>query len=90
MDITIDTTHPLNDTDRAVLQALLQGQTTPTPASQAPAVGPRPNSAEAIATLVAAGPRKSDGTIAAARRPVADQPGVSFTESTPGDDQDAS
>lgn len=88
MDITIDTTHPLNDRDRAILQALLAATpSAPTPASaagghQAPAH--RSNSAEGIMSAVAgaASPRKTDGAITSARLPVAAQPGVSFTEST--------
>jgi hypothetical protein len=83
--LTIDTTVPLNDTDRALLRVLLDGpSSTPAPAHR-PAAGPRPNSAEALGTLVAAaagaGPRRPDDTVAAARMPVAQQPGVTFTES---------
>lgn len=95
MDITIDTTHPLNDRDRAMLHALL-GVAPATPVTiPAPAVhshdGPRPNSAEGIMAAVAgaASPRKPDAAITAARLPVADQPGVSFTESTAEDESTA-
>jgi hypothetical protein len=81
--LTIDTTHPLNPTDRALLRALLDAQgASPTPA-HAPALPvPRLSSAEAVMAAVAGSVRKPDGAIAAARLPVADQPGVSFTEST--------
>jgi hypothetical protein len=88
--LTIDTTHPLNSTDRAVLRALLDGQGPPQGAAHAPAAaGPRPNSAEAVMAAVAGSPRKPDGAIASARLPVASQPGVSFTESTAEDDPHA-
>ena len=81
--LTIDTTHPLNATDRAVLRALLDGQGAPSAPSHAPGhPAPRLNSAEAVMAAVAGSARKPDSAIAAARRPVADQPGVSFTEST--------
>lgn len=83
MILTIDTTHPLNPTDRAVLRALLDGQGPPQGAAHAPAAaGPRLHSAEAVMAAVAGSPRKPDGAIASARLPVASQPGVSFTEST--------
>ena len=88
--LTIDTTHPLNPTDRAVLQALLDGHgQAPAPAHAPAHAGPRPNSAEGIMAAIAGSPRKPDGAIAAARLPVASQPGVSFTESTAEDDPHA-
>jgi hypothetical protein len=80
--LTIDTTHPLNATDRAVLRALLDGPPQPAPAHQPPAAGPRHTSAEGIMAAVTGSARKPDGAITAARLPVADQPGVTFTEST--------
>jgi hypothetical protein len=93
MDITIDTTHPLNDRDRAILRALLDGTQTTAPAPAAPAAHQparqRPNSAEAIAGLVAPSPRKPDGAIASAKLPVASQPGMTITESTSEDDDPA-
>lgn len=89
MILTIDTTHPLNPTDRALLRALLDGQGAPPAPVPAPAhPGPRPNSAEAVMAAVTAS-RKPESVIASARLPVASQPGVSFTESTAGDDPHA-
>lgn len=83
MILTIDTTHPLNATDRAVLRALLDGQGALPGAGHAPAAAVhRPNSAEAVMAAVAGSARRPDGAIASARLPVANQPGVSFTEST--------
>lgn len=82
--LTIDTTHPLNDTDRAVLRALLEG-TTPPPAHGTGV--PRRGAADAVAAMSA--PRPAPGTGAAARLPVAAQPGISVTESTSSDDQPA-
>lgn len=87
MDITIDTTHPLNDRDRAILRALLDGE-KPSPAAPQVTVnnGPRPNSAAAIAgNITGALPRRGDSQAASARGPVATQPGVRVTESTTDD-----
>lgn len=85
--LTIDTTHPLNETDRAVLRALLEGPAAPAPMHQPADAGRRHTStAESIMAAVANSARKPDGAIAAARLPVASQPGVSFTESTAEDD----
>lgn len=87
MDITIDTTHPLNDRDRAILRALLDG--TPGPVTGPVTVnvanpttppGQRPNTAAALAAAVT---REAAGGNTAARRAVAQQPGVTLTESTP-------
>jgi len=86
--ITIDTTHALNDADRALLRALLDGA-PPGPAARSAAGVPRPNSAAALAGAVAAAPGRGAGVGASARRPVADQPGVSFTESTTEEDPHA-
>lgn len=84
MILTIDTTHPLNDADRAVLAALLGGTPAPAPVP-AVAHGPRPNSAAAIAAGIGAGmpnaAGRPAGIPASARGPVASQPGVTFTES---------
>lgn len=88
MIITIDTTHALNDADRALLRALLDGA-PPGPAHRPAAGTPRPNSAAALAGVVAAAPGRGAGVGASARRPVADQPGVSFTESTSEEDPHA-
>lgn len=88
MIITIDTTHTLNDADRALLRALLD-DAPPAPAHR-PAPGtPRPNSAAALAGAIATGPARGAGPGAAARGPVANQPGVSFTESTSEEDPHA-
>lgn len=84
MILTIDTTHPLNDADRALLAALLGG--TPAPA-RVPATPhtPRPNSAAAAVAAIGAGmpnaAGRPAGIPASARGPVASQPGVTFTES---------
>jgi hypothetical protein len=84
MDITIDTTHPLNDTDRAVLTALLGDAPAPVRALAAPHT-PRPNSAAAAVAAIGAGmpnaAGRPTGVPASARGPVASQPGVSLTES---------
>lgn len=84
MDITIDTTHPLNDTDRAVLRALLAGTTTtPQPAHGTPGT---PRRAADLGAVIAAGQSPATAAqLAAARGPVASQPGVTFTESTSED-----
>lgn len=84
MILTIDTTQPLNDVDRAVLRALIGVDQAPahTPGHAPPAT--RPNSAEGIAGLVtgAAGiPRRTDAGALAVRGPVSSQPGVTLTES---------
>lgn len=84
--LTIDTTHPLNETDRAVLRALLDGQPALAAGHQPADTGRRHTSTESIMAAVAGSVRKPDGAIAAARLPVASQPGVSFTESTAEDD----
>lgn len=92
MDITIDTTHPLNDRDRAILRALLDGEPPASPpATQVNQVitGPRPGSAAAIARAIADPSRKPGSVIASAKRPVASQPGVSLTESTTEQDPHA-
>lgn len=84
MDITIDTTHPLNDTDRAVLRALLaDAPTTPAPAHGTPGT-PRRATDLAGAVIASAG-RPGTSPLAAAKGPVASQPGVRFTESTSED-----
>lgn len=92
MNITIDTTHPLNDRDRAILRALLDATpalaATASPRADA-APGPRPGSAAAIASAIADPSRKPDSVIASAKRPVASQPGVSLTESTTEQDPHA-
>lgn len=90
MILTIDTTHPLNSTDRAVLRALLDGHAPPPAPVPSPAhAGLRPNSAEGVMAAIAGSPRKPDSAIASARLPVASQPGVSFTESTTEEDPHA-
>jgi hypothetical protein len=82
--LTIDTTHPLNDADRAVLAALLADTPAPIRVPAAPH-GPRPNSAAAAVAAIGAGmpnaAGRPSGIPASARGPVASQPGVSFTES---------
>ena len=89
MILTIDTTHPLNDTDRAVLRSLLD-RDAPTAGHQP---GPRPNSAAAVAAGIGAGMPtangRTSGVPASARLAVAAQPGVSFTESTAEEDPNA-
>ena len=93
MILTIDTTHPLNDTDRAVLRSLLE-RDAPTTGHHQGQSGPRPNSAAAIAAGIGAGmpnaTGRTSGIPASARLPVAAQPGVSFTESTAEEDPHAS
>ena len=83
MILTIDTTHPLNDADRALLTALLGG--TPAPARVPAPHTPRPNSAAAAVAAIGAGmphaAGRPSGMPASARGPVASQPGVTFTES---------
>lgn len=75
MMISIDTTDPLNDVDRAVLRALL-GDRTP-----APHQTPR-SSAEAIQEQVFGAAGVRNGARSSARLPVTQQPGVTATEST--------
>lgn len=87
MILTIDTTHPLNETDRAVLRALLEGPAAIAAGHQQPDTARRHTSTESIMAAVAGSARKPDAGIASARLPVANQPGVSFTESTAEDDQ---
>lgn len=84
MILTIDTTHPLSDADRAVLSALIEyrpGPDRPTAGQH----GPRPNSAAAAVAAIGAGmpnaAGRPSGVPASARGPVASQPGVTFTES---------
>jgi hypothetical protein len=84
--LTIDTTQPLNDTDRAVLRALLDGTTS----GHAPSPAQRGRSAADLGAAVVANAGRGAGPAASARLAVAAQPGVSFVESTPGDDPDAS
>jgi hypothetical protein len=90
--LTIDTTHPLNDTDRAVLRSLLE-RDAPTAGHQPSHTGPRPNSAAAVAAGIGAGmptaTGRQTGVPASARLAVAAQPGVSFTESTAEEDPNA-
>lgn len=81
--ITIDTTHALNDADRALLRTLLDGA-PPAPVHRPASGMPRPNSAAAIASAI-----RAPGVGASARGPVANQPGVSFTESTSEEDPHA-
>lgn len=78
--LTIDTTHPLNDRDRALLAALLGDQGPSAGHRPAPAM-PRAGSAAAAAAAIGAAPPARAGLPASARLPVATQPGVSFTES---------
>ncbi len=84
MILTIDTTHPLNDADRAVLAALIEYRPG---ADRPPATPhtPRPNSAAAAVAAIGAGmpnaAGRPAGIPASARGPVAQQPGVTFTES---------
>lgn len=76
MMISIDTTDPLNDVDRAVLRALLRLDRPP-----APHQTPR-SSAEAIQEHVFAASGARNGARSSARLPVTQQPGVTATEST--------
>lgn len=85
MILTIDTTQPINDTDRTLLRALLDG----TGHGHAPAPTPRGRPAADLGAAVAATAGRGAGTGASARLPVAAQPGVTFTESTAEADPDA-
>lgn len=89
MILTIDTTHALNDTDRALLRALLDGVTTTTGHGHTPPAVPRGRSAADIGAAVVATAGRGAGVAASARGPVASQPGVSFTESTSEDEDPA-
>lgn len=95
MDITIDTTHPLNDRDRAMLRALLQTDPAAPTAPPAPAVAARTGHSPAdlgSATRLAAEigrAARAPGQAADAKRPVSEQPGVSLTESTREDSDSA-
>lgn len=89
MILTIDTTQPLNDVDRALLRVLIGGAPAP---AHAPA-GARPNSADGITGLVAAaagGARRTDAGALSIRGPVSSQPGVTLTESVHEEASDGS
>lgn len=93
MILTIDTTQPLNDVDRAVLRALIGPDPAPVRSGGHAPAGARPNSAEGIAGLVtgAAGlPRRTDAGAFAVRGPVSSQPGVTLTESVHEEASDGS
>jgi hypothetical protein len=87
--LTIDTTQPLNDTDRTLLRTLLDGATTTTGHGHTPAPVPRGRSAADLGAVVAATAGRTGGPGASARGPVAAQPGVTFTESTSEDEDPA-
>lgn len=89
MILTIDTTLPLNDTDRLLLRTLLDGVTTTTGRGHTPPPTPRGRPAADIGAVVAATAGRGAGLPASARGPVASQPGVTFTESTSEDEDPA-